>query len=253
MGVRLLRPRRAGADLPLRPIAMTFTPFAPAFLAVGLLVAGVGVVGPFLPASARIEPGARQQRLAPPPPPVPAAPGELKVPADSVLGLQLETLVTTRPEAGDERVVASVTRDVMVGGQVAVPTGARVLGTARLVEKGPKGKETARLEIRFDTLELPSGERVEIETEPVVRDAGSRVPSLARLGGGAAGGAAVGAILGGGKGAAIGGVLGAAGAAATGPGREDVVELRPGTVLSVRTKGDFRVGTRDEGGVQGRD
>jgi hypothetical protein len=224
-----LRRKELGADLPLSARAMTFAPFASAVLAAGLLAAEAGMVG--------------QER------PAPSSPGlvpleELAVPADSVLGLELETLATTRPEDGDDRVAARVTRDVMVGGQVAVPTGSRALGRATLVEKGPKGKEEARLDIRFDTLELPGGERVDIETEPVVREAGGRVPSLTRLGGGAAGGAVVGALLGGGKGAAIGGVLGAAGAAATATDRSDLIELRPGTVLSVRTKGAFKVRVR---------
>lgn len=236
-----MRPERAGADLPLPTLAMTFAPFASAFLAAGLLAAGAGVVGPALPPAQGGAPAARPSE-APARFTQPGATAleELVVPADSVLGLQLETAVTAAA-ADEERVVARVTRDVMVGGRVAVPTGTRALGAATFVEKGPKGKEGPRIEIRFDTLELPRGDRVDIDTEPVVREAGSRMPGLTRLGGGAAGGAAVGAILGGGKGAAIGGLLGAAGAAATTPDRSEVVELRQGTVLSVRTKGEFRV------------
>lgn len=218
---------------------MTSAPIASAVLAAaGFLAAGAGMVHPGLLTAL---PPAAQQRLGQAEGSGPASFEELAVPADSVLGLQLETLVTTRTDAGDDRVVARVTRDVMVGGRVAVPTGTRALGTATLVEKGPKGKERTTLEIRFDTLELPGGERVEIDIEPVSRDAGSRAPSLARIGGGAAGGAVVGAILGGGKGAAIGGALGAAGAAATAPERGEVVELRAGTVLSVRTRAAFSV------------
>lgn len=223
---------------------MTFAPVASAFFAAGLLAAGAGVVGPALPLQGQASPppsaAAAGRAAASTPLPGPAALEELAVPADSVLGLQLETAVPARPE-GDERVVARITRDVIVNGQVAVPVGARVLGTAVLVEKAPKGGEAPRLEIRFDTIELPGGERVEIETEPVVRDARSGAAGLTRVGGGAAGGALVGAILGGGRGAAIGGVLGAAGAAATDPGRGGAVELRAGTVLSVRTREEFTV------------
>ena len=246
-GVRLLRPPGLGADLPLPPVcaAMTFAPVASAFFTAGLLAAGAGVVGPVLPlqehastpsraaAAARVSPSPQQ--------PGPATPEDVAVPADSVLGLQLETPVSMRPE-GDERVVARTTSDVIVNGQVAVPVGMRVLGTAVFVEKPLKGREGPRLEIRFDTLELPGGERVEIETEPVVRDAArSGGLGLTRVGGGAAGGALVGAILGGGRGAAVGGVLGAAGAAATAPDRGEAGELRAGTVLSVRTREEFTV------------
>lgn len=239
--------------------AMTSAPFSCVTLAVaGLLATGAGLadsglvapnpVDTRLPAAQQSKPAADEPRAASPR--VAAASGtrgttgeELEVPADSVLGLQLETLATTHPEAGDDRVVARVTRDLIVGGRVAVPIGTRVLGTVTPVDASAKDTSHSGLEIRFDTLELPGGERVTIDTEPVTRDAGSGKPSLTRLGGGAAGGAAVGAILGGGKGAAIGGMLGAAGAAATTlePGE---VELRAGTALSVRTRTAFKVMVR---------
>ena len=244
LGVRLLNPLRAGADLPLLPPPeMTSAPFAVMLAAAGILAAGAGMAdpGPFSPQAP--DRPVRQRSVPANATPRPAVPDELAVPADAVLGLQLETLVTT-PDVGEEEpVVARVIRDVMVGGRAAVPTGARVLGTATLVEKTPSGKEGPRLEVHFDTIELPGGERVEIDTEPVTRHVGGRAPSLGRLGSGAAGGALVGAILGGGRGAAIGGALGAAGAAVTAPGR-DRVELPAGTVLSVRTREEFRVRVR---------
>jgi hypothetical protein len=229
---------------------MTSSPLVSALLAAGLLTAGVGVVQPTSPGSGPAA-TAVQQRVPPPGPQrdAPAPVEELLVPADSVLGLQLQTPVSTTSIALEEPVAARVTRDVMVGGRIAVPTGSRALGSVSLLQQGAdkdkdKDQEPPRLALRFHALELPDGERVEISTEPVVRDARRRAPRLARVGGGAAGGAVVGAILGGGRGAAIGGVLGAAGAAATAPGREDEVEMPVGTVLSVRTLEAFRVTRR---------
>ncbi len=207
----------------------------------GILAAGAGMVGP-VPFSVQPPERSASQRQAPSAVP-PAILDELVVPADAVLGLQLETLVATLDEGEEEPVVARVIRDVMVGGRAAVPTGARVLGTATLVEKASDGKERPCLEVHFDTIELPGGERVAIDTEPVTRELGGRAPGLGRVGGGAAGGALVGAILGGGRGAVIGGALGAAGAAVTAPGRERV-ELPAGTVLSVRSREQFRVKVR---------
>jgi len=50
---------------------------------------------------------------------------ELVIPADSVIGLQVETAVTTERAKIEDPVRARVTRDVKVRDQVAIPAGAR--------------------------------------------------------------------------------------------------------------------------------
>ncbi|HSK10839.1 MAG TPA: hypothetical protein VK911_14760 [Vicinamibacterales bacterium] len=232
---------------------MTSAPLASVlFVAAGVLATGGGLVLPAAgpggaPTVAHADNSLAQPQGAVPPADVnPAASADLVVAADSVLGLQLETPVSTRAGQVEDPVEARVTRDLMVGGRVAVPTGTRALGSVTILEKGGKDKQP-RLGIRFHALVLPSGTRIDVDTEPILRDAGSANASLTRVGGGAAGGAVVGAILGGTRGAAIGGALGATGAAVTAPDRADVVELRAGTALNIRTLSQFRVtapGTR---------
>jgi hypothetical protein len=161
---------------------------------------------------------------------------ELVVSADSVIGLQTETRITSETARVEDRIDARVTRDVKVGDRVAIPAGARALGNVTLVEKGGKFKERARLGVRFHTLVLADGTRIPISTETIYRDGDSPSNgSAAKVGGGAAVGAILGAILGGAKGAAIGGTAGAgAGTAAVVAGDRSAAVLQPGTPMTVR-------------------
>ena len=106
-------------------------------------------------------------------------------------------------------------REVRVGNEVAIPAGARALGSVTLVERGGKFKDRARLGIRFHTLVLADGTRLPITSETIYRngDAPGNA-SAAKIGGGAVAGAILGAIIGGAKGAAVGATAGAGGGTA---------------------------------------
>ena len=149
--------------------------------------------------------------------PEPQAPSfdELTVAADSVIGLQTETTLSSERARVEDRVEARVVRDVRVGGRVAIPAGARALGSVVVVERGGKMRDRARLGIRFHTLALADGTRLPITTETIYRYGDAPGNSSAKkIGGGAVAGAILGAIIGGGKGAAIGATTGAAGGSA---------------------------------------
>jgi type IV secretory pathway VirB10-like protein len=134
---------------------------------------------------------------------------ELVVSADSVIGLRVETSLSSETAKVEDRVEARVVRDVRSGGTVAIPAGSRVLGTVITVEPGGKFKEQGRLGIRFNTLVLADGARLPITTETITRYGEPRgQSSAARIGGGAVVGAILGAIAGGAKGAAIGAAAG---------------------------------------------
>jgi type IV secretory pathway VirB10-like protein len=160
------------------------------------------------------------------------------VPAESVIGLQLESSISSEFARVEDRVDARVTRDVRVGSRVAIPAGTRAIGTVVLVERGGRVKERARLGLRFTTLILPDTTRLTINTETIYREGESPAgQSTAKIGGATIGGAILGAILGGGKGAAIGSGIGAAGGtAAAMNGDRMPVSLPAGTPLSVRTQ-----------------
>jgi type IV secretory pathway VirB10-like protein len=161
---------------------------------------------------------------------------ELVVAADSVIGLQLESPVSSDKAQVEDSVVARVTRDVKVGDRVAIPAGAKALGEVTLVERGGKLRERARLGVRFTSVVLADGTRLPLHTETIFRegDPPGR-ESAAKIGGGAIGGAILGGILGGAKGAAIGGSIGAgAGTAAVVAGDRNHATLSAGTPLTVR-------------------
>ena len=140
---------------------------------------------------------------------------ELVVSANSVIGLETTNRISTETARIEDRVEAKVTRDVKVGDKIAIPAGARALGSVIQVERGGKFKERARLGIRFTTLVLADGTRLPMSTETILREGDAPGnTSAAKIGGGAIGGAILGAILGGAKGAAIGATAGAGGGVA---------------------------------------
>ena len=125
---------------------------------------------------------------------------ELVIPADSVIGLQVETAVTSDRAKIEDKVNARVTRDVRVHDQVAIPAGARAEGSVTLVEHGGRLKDQARLGIRFHTIVLADGTRLPINTDTIYREGESPArESAAKIGGAAVGGAVLGAIFGGKK------------------------------------------------------
>jgi type IV secretory pathway VirB10-like protein len=170
---------------------------------------------------------------------------ELVVPADSVIGLQTDTSISSERARVEDRVNGRVTRDVRVNNRVAIPAGSRVIGTVTLVERGGKFKERARLGIRFNTLVLADGSRLPITTETIYRE-GDPPSSAPKVGGGAIGGAILGAILGGGKGAVVGGMAGAgAGSAAVMAGDRNAAVLPAGATMTVRMLSAVTI-TRDK-------
>jgi len=161
---------------------------------------------------------------------------ELVVAADSVIGLQAETPISSDRARVEDRVEARVTRDVRVRDMVAIPAGTRAIGSVTLVERGGKFKERARLGIRFHTLMLADGTRMPISTETIYREGEPPGNETAKkVGGGAIAGTILGAIIGGGKGAAIGATAGAAaGAGTVMAGDRHAATLRPGEPITVR-------------------
>jgi type IV secretory pathway VirB10-like protein len=172
--------------------------------------------------------------------PAPAPPvrqfEEVVLPAASVMGLEIETSLSSERAHVEDRVDAKVARDVMADGHVAIPAGSRVIGSVTTVERGGKVKQPARLGVRFHTLVLADGREIPLRTEPIYREGESPGSESARkIGGAAVGGAILGAILGGGKGAMIGGATGAAGGTAVVmAGDRNAATLTPGTIVNAR-------------------
>jgi hypothetical protein len=181
---------------------------------------------------------ARSVESEPPAPIQPPAPQfeDFVVAADSVIGLQLETAVSSEQARVEDQVLGRVTRDVRVGDRVVIPAGSRAEGEVTTVERGGKVRDRARLGIRFTSIVLADGTRVPITTETLYREGDSPGgESTAKIGGGAIGGAIIGGILGGAKGAIIGGSAGAgAGTAVVMAGGRNPASFPAGTPVTVR-------------------
>ena len=161
---------------------------------------------------------------------------DLVIAADSVVGLQVDTPVSTEHAEIEDDIEARVTRDVIVDDQIAVPAGTRVLGSVVLVENAGELRGAARLGVRFHTVVLDDVFELPIVTETVYREGKGRgSESAAKIGGAAVGGAILGAIFGGRQGAAIGSAAGAAGGtAAAMAGHGQPATLPAGSTLTVR-------------------
>lgn len=186
----------------------------------------------------------------PPPPPPPPAPEfvDLEVPADAVLGIQVERTVTSDTARVEDKVSARVTRDVRVGSRVAIPAGSIVSGSVTEVDRGGKMKGKARLAVRFHTVTLADGTQLALRTDAVVREGESPArETAAKVGGATVGGAILGAILGGGKGAAIGAGVGAAGGTAASMANDrNPATLPAGTNVTVRVQQPVTVTVQKE-------
>jgi hypothetical protein len=220
------------ASRPVRSLPAIHTPAAAPVQASQVPPAPVAAPVEPIPATKATDQLAQELPRAPEPPQREFE--EVVVPAESVIGLQTETPLSSDRARVEDRVEARVTRDVRVSGRIAIPAGAKAIGSVTQVDRGGKFRERARLAVRFHTLVLTDGTRLPINTETIVRE-GAEPDAAKKVGGGAVGGAILGAILGGAKGAAIGAAAGAGGGAAVQmAGDRSAVSLPPGTPLTVR-------------------
>lgn len=173
---------------------------------------------------------------------------ELIVERHSVIGIRLDYAVSSRTARVEDRITATVSRNVTVDGRVAIPEGARLEGTITGVDRGGKFRDRPRLSLQFDTMILTDGTRLSIKTDAIVREGDSpSADAAARVGAGTAAGAIIGSVLGGKKGAVIGGVTGAAAGTATvmsGDGNETA--LKAGAPLTVRLTDELVVVVRKQ-------
>jgi hypothetical protein len=173
---------------------------------------------------------------------------ELTVESHAVIGIRLDVAVSSRTARVEDRISATVSRNVTVDGRVAIPEGARLEGTIAGVDRGGKFRDRPRLSLQFDTMILTDGTRMSIRTDAIVREGDSPSADAAvKVGGGTAAGAILGSVLGGKKGAVIGGVTGAAAGTATvmaGDGNETA--LKAGAPLTVRLTDELVVLVRKQ-------
>ncbi len=177
------------------------------------------------PQSTSAQPAQNQPTPAQPAPAAPAPPPPIVVPTGTALTVRLAQSVGSKISQAGESFSGSVAHAVVVGGSTAIPAGAKVSGT--VVDAKPLGRFAggASLTLRLNSVDI-NGTAQAIKTSAVAqteKGKGKRTAVLA--GGGAAVGALIGGLAGGGKGAGIGALAG--GGAGTGgaafTGNKDIV------------------------------
>jgi hypothetical protein len=144
----------------------------------------------------------------------PEAAKPLVVPAGTVLTVRLGQSVGSKISPAGQTFTATVASAVMADGKEAIPAGATASGT--VVDAKPLGrfKGGAVLQLRLTSINVKGSDR-SISSSSVTRtETGKGKRTAVMAGGGAAVGALIGGLAGGGKGAAIGALAG--GGAGTG-------------------------------------
>ena len=159
-----------------------------------------------------------------------------------------ETLNSKSARVGDT-FTTTVTEPVYsTTGAVVVPVGSTVRGRVNTVTKAKKGGDPGSIDVAFNQVRLPNGtvrsingsltdlntKQAKSDNEGTASGDDRKNDKIIFIGGGAAGGAILGAAIGGGKGALIGGLLGA-GAGLLGERftKGEDAEVRSGTEFGV--------------------
>jgi hypothetical protein len=138
------------------------------------------------------------------------------IPAGAHASVRINTTLSSATAHKEERWSGTLTRDIVAAGKTVAHAGDPVKGKVTYVKSSGRLHDPGLLSLRLSSI---NGETV--YSSRVSRKGKSHTTSnVAKIGGGTAGGALIGGLVGGGKGAAIGAGAGAAGgtgvAAATG-------------------------------------
>jgi hypothetical protein len=166
------------------------------------------------------------------------AQGEQILPKDTDIKVRTDVAIPAKPAAGASY-SAKVTEDVKdSSGEVVIPRGSR----ARLVAVNDPDKKDTTLDLRYVTI---NGRRYLLtrasEGKSTPGGLGANKRTAKFVGGGAAVGAVLGAIFGGGKGAAIGALVGGAGGAGAQVYTGRKKEIPPETELKYKLADDLKL------------
>ena len=212
---RWAKAKPAAAPAPVAPVEVAKVEAAPAELPVKPPV-------PYQPVPEPVASQPVQTAETPAPAPAPSLPpAQVTLRPGTLIAVRLDQTISDRMSPGDT-FQASLAEPLVVDGFIIGERGAHASG--RIVDSRPAGRlgGSSEIQLALTSFETADGQKIAISTEPWLKQGvSSRNQDVAKVGGGAALGAIIGAIAGGGKGAAIGagagGVLGAGTAAATRP------------------------------------
>jgi hypothetical protein len=131
------------------------------------------------------------------------------VPSGTAIHVRLDNALSTKQNRPGDEFTATVSEPLVVDGQIVIPQGARARGLVVDARESGRLKGAARMRLELTSVEV-NGNSYLIQTADAMREGGNhKKRNWYSIGGGAAGGAVIGAIAGGGEGALIGGPIGA--------------------------------------------
>ncbi len=185
------------------------------------------------PASTTSASSTKSDAILIPPPPLPVK--MVTIDSGTSLSVRLADTIDSNKNQPGDTFRATLDSPIYSGDQLAIPEGATVVGRVVEVKDSGRFTGTPQLALELTTLSI-NNRQYPIRTNQYTKQGGSQGSRTAKtVGGGAAIGALIGAIAGGGKGAAIGAGVGAAGGGAVQAARgTQSLHLGPEARLSFR-------------------
>jgi hypothetical protein len=146
------------------------------------------------------------------------------LPAGTAVKMKLDTMISTRTSRSGQRFAGRVTEGVRLNGRTIIPVGASLEGRIARVQDRRRIRGTPTIDLRPDTIIMPSGDRytislvavdtsarpdVDVNDEGKLKGRGHDNSDWRETGIVAAGGAIAGGVIAGGEGALIGAGVGA--------------------------------------------
>jgi hypothetical protein len=159
--------------------------------------------GPMNPPNngSQADPGARAYNRVPPP----LAPGNLTLPAGSVIQIRTSDFLSSDKNQKGDQFIATLAQPIVIDGWVVMRRGQTITGQVTDAAKAGRVKGVSRLQLDLSQLTLVDGQLLSIRTQLLNATAGtSNGRDAAAIGLTTGTGAAIGAAAAGGPGAAIG-------------------------------------------------
>jgi hypothetical protein len=160
---------------------------------------------------------------------------EVTVPQDTPIHVTLNQAIASDENRPGDHFEATVSQPVVIDGKTVIPEGTNAEGVVVDVHRSGRLKGRGSLQLALESVDL-RGQEYDVQTNSPRRAGGRhKKRDWAWIGGGAGGGALIGAVAGGGEGALIGGPVGAGAGTAFAflTGKKDV-HLHPETPLTFR-------------------
>ena len=160
---------------------------------------------------------------------------DVTLPESTAIHVRLDQAVASDQNRPGDHFEATVSEPVVIDGKTVIPQGAYAEGLVVDAQHSGRLKGRARLQLELETVSV-NGQNYGVRTLSSYRAGGGhKKRNWALIGGGAGGGALIGALAGGGKGALIGGPVGAGAGTAVAllTGKKDI-HLRPETPLTFK-------------------